>query len=40
MGLKHSTAEVAARLTRAEFPRSARYDPLWMLENLMGPNPL
>ena len=40
MSMKHSTAEVAARLTRDEFPRSARYDPLWMLENLMGPNPL
>src|SRR6058998_3707963 len=40
MSLKHATAEVTARLTRAEFPRSARYDPLWMLENLMGPNPL
>ena len=40
MSLKHSTAEVAARLTRAEFPRSVRYDPLWMVENLIGPNPL
>ncbi|HZU00345.1 MAG TPA: class I SAM-dependent methyltransferase [Ktedonobacteraceae bacterium] len=26
--------------TRTEFPRSARYDPLWVLENLMGPHPL
>jgi SAM-dependent methyltransferase len=40
VSLIHSTAEVAARLTRDDFPRSARYDPLWMLENLMGPNPL
>ena len=40
MDLKHSRAEVAARLTRAEFPRSAHYDPRWVLENLMGPNPL
>src|SRR6184192_887828 len=40
MSLKHARAAVAARLTRDEFPRSARYDPLWVLENLMGPNPL
>ena len=24
----------------AEFPRSANYDPDWVLENMMGPNPL
>ena len=23
-----------------EFPRSAKYDPDWVLENMMGPNPL
>jgi cyclopropane fatty-acyl-phospholipid synthase-like methyltransferase len=28
------------RLTLPEFPRSARYDPQWMLDNAMGPNPL
>jgi methylase of polypeptide subunit release factors len=39
MSMKHSRAEVTAQ-PREEFPRSARYDPLWMLENLMGPNPL
>ena len=38
--MNHSRAEVAVRLTLDEFPRSAHYDPLWMLENLMGPNPL
>src|SRR5580700_2724603 len=27
--MKHTTAEVAARLTIDEFPRSARYDPLY-----------
>jgi cyclopropane fatty-acyl-phospholipid synthase-like methyltransferase len=24
----------------SEFPRSANYDPAWVLENMMGPNPL
>ena len=23
-----------------EFPRSANYNPDWVLENMMGPNPL
>lgn len=27
-------------LTKPAFPRSARYDPLWVLENQMGPHPL
>jgi SAM-dependent methyltransferase len=30
--------ELAAALTLADLPRSAAYDPEWMLENLMGPN--
>jgi cyclopropane fatty-acyl-phospholipid synthase-like methyltransferase len=30
--------DLAAALTFDEFPRSAAYDPRWMLENLMGPN--
>ncbi len=38
--MKHTTAEVAARLTLDDFPRSAHYDPGWVLENLMGPNAL
>lgn len=38
--VKYTQAELTALLTRAEFPRSASYDPLWMLENLMGPNAL
>ena len=30
--------DLAAALTLDNFPRSAAYDPAWMLENLMGPN--
>jgi cyclopropane fatty-acyl-phospholipid synthase-like methyltransferase len=30
--------KLAAALTMPELPRSASYDPEWMLENLMGPN--
>jgi hypothetical protein len=32
--------ELAARLSLAAFPRSAAYNPRWVLENLMGPNVL
>src|SRR5438094_36278 len=32
--LKQSKAEVAARLTLDDFPRSVRYDPLWLAEAL------
>ena len=32
--------EVKALLSRPEFPRSGGYDPLWMLDNNMGPNAL
>ncbi len=32
--------ELRARTTRPEFPLSAKYDPRWMLETLMGPNVL
>lgn len=31
-------ASLASLLTLPEFPRSAGYQPEWMLENLMGPN--
>lgn len=31
---------IAEKLKPAEFPRSASYDPEWVLENLMGPNVL
>jgi cyclopropane fatty-acyl-phospholipid synthase-like methyltransferase len=33
-----TTDALAAALAVDEFPRSASYDPVWMLENLMGPN--
>lgn len=36
--MKHAKEELAALLTIDAFPRSASYDPVWMLENLMGPN--
>lgn len=32
--------ELARRLTLDRFPRSAGYDPVWAIENEMGPNPL
>jgi SAM-dependent methyltransferase len=34
----HDQLDLGARLTLEQFPRSAGYDPTWMLENLMGPN--
>ncbi|HET8841140.1 MAG TPA: class I SAM-dependent methyltransferase [Ktedonobacteraceae bacterium] len=36
--MDYTKAELTALLTREDFPRSASYDPVWMLENLMGPN--
>lgn len=33
-------SETASALSRPEFPRSNRYDPAWVLEHQMGPNPL
>ncbi len=38
--MKHSKSELAALLALDQFPRSAHYDPEWVLENLMGPNVL
>lgn len=32
--------ELKRKLSLPSFPRSARYDPLWLLDNLMGPNVL
>ncbi len=32
--------ELRAALTLAAYPRSARWDAQWMLDNVMGPNPL
>ena len=31
---------LAERLARPGYPRSAAYDPWWVVENLMGPHPL
>src|SRR5215472_11186351 len=38
MDMQYTKAELKDLLTIEEFPRSASYDPVWMLENLMGPN--
>src|SRR5262245_58283927 len=32
--------DLAARLRLPRYPRSAQYDPQWMIDNVMGPNPL
>src|SRR5215469_4634817 len=32
--------DLSARLARPAYPRSSRYDPEWLLENLMGPHVL
>ena len=32
--------DLAAELTIEQFPRSAAYDPMWVMNNLMGPNVL
>jgi len=29
--------ELGRRLARARYPRSSRYDPVWLVENMMGP---
>jgi SAM-dependent methyltransferase len=38
--LNYTKAELTSMLTVEDFPRSASYDPIWVLENLMGPNVL
>jgi len=35
---RYTGGDLAAAVRLPEFPRSANYEPLWMLENLMGPN--
>lgn len=35
-----STQDPVARLRLDHYPRSLRYDPHWVMENQMGPNPL
>jgi len=37
---EHDSGDLRERLTLPQFPRSAGYDPMWMLSNAMGPNPL
>lgn len=32
--------QLRAQLTLPRFPRSAAYDPRWLIRNVMGPNPL
>ncbi len=34
------SSQLRETLTLPQFPRSANYDPIWLLENLMGPHPL
>ena len=38
--MKRTKAELADALRIDEFPRSAAYDPVWVIENTMGPNVL
>ena len=35
-----TNSELTRRLSLDEFPLSAKYDPEWVIENLMGPNAL
>jgi cyclopropane fatty-acyl-phospholipid synthase-like methyltransferase len=34
------TSELAERVHLDRYPRSNRYDPVWVAEHMMGPNPL
>lgn len=38
--MKRSKAELTTALNQEAFPRSSGYDPVWVMENLMGPNVL
>ena len=38
--MSYTKAELGTLLTLEQFPRSASYDPEWVLDNLMGPNVL
>ena len=40
MAKKYSKSELVKLLTLDQFPRSASYDPEWVIENLMGSNVL
>lgn len=38
--MKNTKEELAAHLNLEQYPRSAQYDPQWMLDSWMGPNVL
>ena len=38
--MKRTKEELTEAFRLDEFPRSAKYDPEWVIENLMGPNVL
>ena len=38
--LKRTKPELERAFKRADFPRSAKYDTAWVIENMMGPNVL
>ena len=38
--MKRTKEELAEAFRLDEFPRSAKYDPAWVIENMMGPNVL
>ena len=38
--MKRTKEELAEAFRLDEFPRSAGYDPEWVIENMMGPNVL
>ena len=36
--MPYTQEELTSLLTLEEFPRSAKYDPQWIIDNMMGPN--
>ena len=38
--MKQPNNDLTEHLALAEFPRARHYDPVWMLQNAMGPNPV
>ena len=36
--MPYTQEELKSHLTLEEFPRSAKYDPQWIIDNMMGPN--
>lgn len=35
-----TSIDLAKRLEQNRYPRSSNYDPTWVMENMMGPDPL